>query len=72
MTKVQIEFALARPLDESHLDRIAAVHGVYGIQHVRLGEDGLSLSVEYDASRLSAGQVEAEMFRAGLPVRRVM
>jgi hypothetical protein len=68
MTKVQIEFALQRPLDETLLVRLADAHGIYGMSRVRLSPGGDSLVVEYDASRLSRAQVETALAGIGLPV----
>lgn len=71
MTKVDLEFDLVRPLGDADLDAIARVHGVYGIQRVRLRQPGLNgLSVEYDASRMMEDDVERALLRAGIPVAR--
>jgi len=70
MTKVQLEYDLLRPLDDALLDRIAAIHGVYGMTRVQPGATPDRLLVEYDASRLSESQVEANLHRAGIPVRK--
>ena len=73
MTKVDLDFDLARPMGDADLDAIARVHGVYGIQKVALKQPGLDgITVEYDASRLSPRDVEAALVRTGIPiVRRV-
>ncbi len=70
MTKVQLQYVLLRPLDDALLDRIAAIHGVYGMTRVQPGPTPDSLLVEYDASRLSEPQVEANLHRAGVPVQK--
>jgi hypothetical protein len=70
MTKVAVRFELTRPLEDSHLDRLAAAHGIYGILRVQPASDSRSIAVEYDASRLALPQVEAALHRAGLAVRR--
>jgi hypothetical protein len=71
MTKVDLEFDLVRPLVDADLDAIARVHGVYGIQRVRLRQPALDgLAVEYDASRLMEDDVEAALLRLGLPIAR--
>ena len=49
MTKVQLRYQLARPLDESLLERIAELHGVYGFLRIEPVPEGLL--VEFDASR---------------------
>jgi hypothetical protein len=69
MAKVQIRFALDRPLDENLVRRVADAHSIYGISRVvpTPGLDGLV--VDYDATRLSPGTVESQLRRLGLPVR---
>ena len=67
MTKVKIRFALARPLDELAMARIADAHAIYGIQHIRIDPALDGLSVEYDATRLKPAEVEAALARAGIP-----
>jgi len=68
MTKVQLEYELARPLDDKLMDRIAAAHGVYGLTHIALSPSLDRLRVEYDASRLTATDVEACLHALGIPV----
>jgi hypothetical protein len=68
MTKVQLRYDLLRPLDETLIEKIAWVHGVYGILRVQLAPTLDKLLVEYDASRLSALEVEHVLHRAGLPI----
>ncbi len=70
MTKVQLQYDLSRPLDDALLNRIAGIHSVYGMSRVQPGADEGSLLVEFDASRLSEQQVEANLHRAGIPVKR--
>lgn len=71
MTKVDLEFQLVRPLTDADLDAIARVHGVYGIQRVRLRQPALdALTVEYDASRMMEDDVERALLRTGIPIQR--
>ncbi|MGC9970559.1 MAG: hypothetical protein ABSE56_08210 [Bryobacteraceae bacterium] len=67
MTKVQLRYGLARPLDESLFERIADLHGVYGFLRIEPVPEGLL--VEFDASRLSELDVEAHLRRAGIPIQ---
>ena len=67
MTKVQLRYALARPLDESQLEHVADLHSIYGMFRVEPTPEGLT--VEYDASRLSERDVEAHLRRAGIPIQ---
>ncbi len=70
MTKIQAQYDLVHPLDPEDLDEVAGVHGIYGILHVLLAPTLDSVSVEYDASRLTALQVQAALQRSGIPVRQ--
>lgn len=70
MTKVQLVYDLLRPLDDTLLQRIAGIHGVYGMTRVQPGESPDRLEVEYDASRLTETQVEHNLHRYGIPVQK--
>jgi hypothetical protein len=67
MTKVLLEFQLTRPLDETLMQRIADAHGHYGIVRIRVAPTLDSISVEYDASRMTPDQVESRLRQAGIP-----
>lgn len=69
MTKVQLRYDLARPLDEPLMRRVAESHSLFGLLRVQLSPDGASVHVEYDASRLTPAQMIAALHRAGIPVR---
>ena len=69
MTKVQLHYALDRPLDEILMKRIAQAHGVYGITRIQPAPSLDNLLVEYDASRLTPPQVMALLHQRGIPVR---
>jgi allophanate hydrolase subunit 1 len=68
MTKVQIRFRLQRPLDSALLPRIAQAHALYGIQRVTVSPALDSLTVEYDATRLSPAEVEQALAAGGIPI----
>jgi hypothetical protein len=70
MTKVQLPFSIAAPLDVATLHRLADVYEIYGILRISAEPGGHGLTVEYDASRLSPKDVEAALARAGVPVTR--
>lgn len=70
MTKVELSYDLSEPLNDHHLEQIRRLHGVYGVTHVRLKPDLKSITVEYDASRLSEFEVEDVLARAGLPISK--
>ncbi len=67
MTKVEIEFELERPLDQPTLDRIDAARGTYGL--LRIVPAAGTLLVEYDATRMTAADVQAVLRKVGAPVR---
>lgn len=71
MTKVEARYEFKRPFEESWLEAIEKLHGVYGLQGVKLGPELRHLTVLYDASRLKLADVERELRTAGLPVERV-
>lgn len=70
MTKVELHFDLVRPLDESLMARLAAAHSIYGIHRAQLDPSLDAVTVEYDATRLTADEVEAALHQAGIPARR--
>lgn len=70
MTKVQLRYQLDRPLDDILLERIAAAPSLFGLRRVQIEPDNRSISVEFDASRLTPAQVDATLRRAGIPASR--
>jgi len=54
------------------MDRIGALYEVYGILRIGVEAGGQKLTVEYDATRLSPKDVEAELARAGVPLVRAV
>ena len=50
------------------MESIARVHGTYGIVRVILAPSLDRITVEYDASRLNAREVESVLHSAGLPI----
>jgi hypothetical protein len=66
MTKVQMRFRLDGSLSEAAMGRIGDAHTIYGISRIQLARDLAALTVEYDASRLKAPEVEAALRRAGI------
>ena len=67
MTKVQRHFRLQKTLDEPLMQQIADAHSIYGIERIMLGANS-DITVEFDASRLTAAHVESALRGAGLPV----
>ena len=68
MTKVTLHYDLSRPLTDSDLESVAALHGTYGIARVHLAPTLDRVTVDYDASRLMKTDVTAALTRHGLPV----
>ena len=70
MTKCERTYQLDRPLDDTLLEAVARAHGVYGIQKLKVDPSLLSLTVGWDASRLSLLQVESLLAGFGLPLKK--
>jgi hypothetical protein len=68
VTKIQAHFRLDGPLDDKQFEQIRDVQAVYGIERVSLSRALDSLTVEYDASRLTLLDVESLLRSHGLPV----
>lgn len=69
MTKIQLRYELTKPLDDTLLDRISRLNGVYGIERIQVSPGMDWIIVEYDASRLSGAEVENILHRSGIPVQ---
>ena len=67
MTKVQKQFRLERPLDETLMQQLADASSLYGIDSIKIAPSRDALIVEFDASRLRSSDVEAALQRAGIP-----
>ena len=68
MTKVTLHYDLTRPLMDEDLENVARVHGVYGMERVKVAPSLDKLTVDYDASRLMRKDVEAVLARHGIPI----
>lgn len=69
MTKVQVHYDLAAPLDDSLLERINKANGQWGIQHLTISRSLTEIMVEYDASRLVRADVVSVLRRLGIPAK---
>jgi hypothetical protein len=70
MTKIELHFKLTRRIDDEKLmDAVSRIHGVYGFVRATLAPTLDALTIEYDASRLNAQEVEDWLHRFGLPVQ---
>lgn len=70
MTKCERTYQLDRPLDQALLEAVAKAHAVYGIQRLKVDASLRSLTVGWDASRLSLPQVEAVLAGFGFPLQK--
>jgi hypothetical protein len=68
MTRVQIHYDLQRSLDEDAIRRLESARGIYGMGRIVPAPDLGGVEVEYDASRLTAADVEAVLRRLGVPI----
>ena len=69
MTALDVVFRLGRPPGLPEMHAIPQLREVYGIRKVSFDEAGLTVRIEYDASRLAESTVAALLRRTGLDVR---
>lgn len=69
MTKCERIYEVVKPLDESALEAINRLHGVFGIQKLKVNPALDTLTVGWDAARLTQAQVESMLAQNGLSVR---
>jgi hypothetical protein len=68
VTFLQIRYRYRGPLGREQLQRLSEVTGHYGIRAVRLDEESSMAMIEFDASRLTEGEVVHWVRAAGLPL----
>jgi hypothetical protein len=69
MTAVEVVFRYGMPPGEPEMNALGQVSDVYGIRRVQLNEEGRTIRVEYDATRLNEATVENLLRQAGFDVR---
>jgi len=69
MTALDVVFRLGRRPGAPEMQAIYQVREVYGVRRVSVEDDGMTVRVEYDASRLAESTVAALLRRAGLDIR---
>jgi hypothetical protein len=69
MTKVQTSYALSRTLDDKDFEGLSRLTSVYGIFSAKVAPSLDKLLIEYDASRLTPGQLQAVIEQRGLPIK---
>lgn len=70
MTQVELAYDLQRPLTDEDANAIANVHSWYGIKKITIAPSLDKIVVDFDASRLVEGDVEAVLIRFGVPIVR--
>jgi hypothetical protein len=70
MTKVELTFGLTRTVTEADMAAISRTYSVYGIQAVRLASSLDSVTVGFDASRLTEQSLENALIGCGIPLQR--
>jgi hypothetical protein len=68
MTLVDASFRYNLPPGEAEMGALNAARDVYGIRAIRMDERERTLTVEFDASRLSEEQIESLLRRAGVDI----
>jgi hypothetical protein len=69
MTSVEVLFRYGMPPSEGQMSALGQMSDVYGIRRVRFDEEGRTIRVEYDATRLNESSVEKLLRSAGFDVR---
>lgn len=72
MTKVQLRYALKKPLDDELRKRISEAHRIYGILRILVQPGETEILVEYDASRHSVEKLENRLRSVGIPAERII
>ena len=70
MTQVQLAYDLQRPLTDEDANAVARVHSWYGIKKITIAPALDKIVVDFDASRMMEGDVEAVLIRFGVPIVR--
>lgn len=69
MTSLDVVFRLGQPPGSREMQALNQLREVYGIRRISFDGDGLTVRMEYDASRLGESTVTALLRSAGLDVR---
>ena len=69
MTKCERTYELARPLDDELLEQVNSLHGVVGIQKLRVAPQLDAITLGWDAARLPIPQLESIPAQRGLPLK---
>lgn len=69
MTKCERTYELASPLDAALLEQVSALHGIHGIQKLRVTPKLDAITVGWDAARLSIPQLESLLAQRGFALK---
>ena len=69
MTFLEIVLPYEPPVGERQLSSVNSMHDVYGIRAVKFNQQVNTVAVEYDASRLTKGDIEFMLRNAGIRLR---
>jgi copper chaperone CopZ len=68
MTQLDLLYRYGTPPSEQALLALSKVRDVYGVRRVEVRESDKTVSVEYDASRLTGAVIQQLLRRAGLDI----
>jgi hypothetical protein len=68
MTTVEVTYELQAPVNETQMRALGSFANTYGLRRFRVGESGLHLTFEYDASRLKPTEVIHVLRLAKIPI----
>lgn len=66
MTFLDVVFSYEPPIGAHEMSSLSAIHEVYGIRLMKFNERLHTVTVEYDASRLTKSDIEFMLRNAGL------
>jgi hypothetical protein len=69
MTLLDVVFKYGTPPGEKEISALNNAWEVYGVRKIKFNEGEHSIRVEYDASRLSDGEIAGILRRAGIDLR---
>ena len=69
MTKCERTYELASPLDAALLEQVGVLHGIHGIQKLRIAPQLDAITVGWDAARLSIPQLESLLAQHGIALK---
>lgn len=72
MTAIDVTFRYAGELQPAQIRQLSGSYSIYGVRRIAIDEQAGTITVEYDATRLSNDSVAALLRRCGInPVERI-